>query len=408
MTEIEIKNPKTRLKALLNGYDGYLIPKNRLKSCDIFEKLILEKVGVIHSFFSKKYDEFVLVDIYHHILIPLSETIKLFAECKEKLTYQRIQFKYFFEEFRFSLEKENELCDIDYEVLKCVGIIVDKITSFNLSNENYLLKLNESVLSLKENIIKRQTLITALNSEYKQINDELSLYFREIKDKLVTPTTYESMFSLLKKYPNRILTYKEMFNCFRTYSSLYFVVHENISILSLYKISYTFVEQYEIFTSRLKSFTEKFTSICDEETECLHFLKERLSVLPDFAREKKLLNTFLQNAEAKASKKKRIESIYNKASVMFDAGLDMENRFNYIDAINFYNSSLFYDKDYSEAVDGLKRIEKKKLLISDFQNANKLFASAKFDKALEIYQKLISQNPDFEEAKIMISHLKKL
>lgn len=172
MAEIEIKSPKDRLKILIYGYEGYLTPESRLKTCKIYENFIHEKVLLMYDFFSKKYDESAHQVNQVRLLGPLADTLKLFSECKEKLNYQLPLLKYFLEEYKLDSLKTEIFYQNDFEILKNISSIVDKITSLNFSSEEIINQLNHSVSNLKTSIFKRIDTIIFLNSELKEKADE--------------------------------------------------------------------------------------------------------------------------------------------------------------------------------------------------------------------------------------------
>lgn len=408
MADIEIKNPKDRLKILINGYEGYLTPKSRLKTCDIYESFISEKVLLMYNFFSKKYDEMVHHGNQVHLLVPLADTLKLFSDCKEKLNDQRSLLKYFFEEFKLDYLKTEVLYQNDFEILKNISLIVDKITSLNFSSQETIFELNQCVSNFKTSIFKRIDAVIFLNSDLKERADQLALLLHEIKNNKATAATYEGLYALLSRYPDRWVFYKEILLCYKIYSSQYLIFRENVLQPSLYRGSLLFIEQYELFIGKLRDFISQAERTTEDEELCYQEIQDKMSGFPDFEKERKQFQNALKLAEAKSAKRKVMSDYINKSSVFCEMAELLEDQMQYSEAIGFYKAAINNDAENKDAIQALARCNNRVQLYSEFQKANRFLAQGQYDKALDLYNQILSKDPDLETVKLIRVKVNKL
>lgn len=403
------KSPRSKLALLINGYEGYVTPKMRVKSSEIFEKFLIDRVTLIHKFLEKKYDEFSKNANMHSLMFPLSRTIKIFIDCKKQLQFSKEQLQYFYQELRIARDKENKLYELDYVILKDVSSVVDKITTFNLVSPAYLLKFNEVVLRLKDNLAKRHDYVYKMNEELQSIIEKLHIPLREIAERQATLETYDELQSLLYKNSFRYQSYRDIMECFRKHAPEYFDIDDNIPVLNVYQDSLLFLEKFEWFQQRLINFLNKANPQTDEEKEEFNHLQERCKYFPDFSRQKNLLMSALRTAEEKATHRKVLETKVKKANILYEIGYELETKMIYPMAIEFYSYAYRVDSKYAEAQKAVARCTKKSSQVSDFQKATQMFLSGELAKAKTLYEKIINNVSELEpEVSSMISRIESL
>ena len=380
----------------MRGIAVLLFGSNRMRSIINF--------FLIQNFLEKKYEEFVQGSSYT-LLFPLSETIKLFAECKKHLEEDRRHIAQFLEEFRLDSAREKKLYEIDFLLLKTLGVLVDKITNFNMSVENNFSSLNEVANALRSLLIKRKEVIVQINEEIKSIREGLAACIREIREKTATVKTYEKINAYLDQYPERVVSYRDVVYCFRDSVSQYLNVNESTPLISLITDAIMFLEKYESFCEHVKQFIETFHPLFSEEEVCLNDLRDKIKFVPDFPREKNILTGILKKVEHKSDRLKRAGIVLGKAGEYCSYGIELEDMIDYDAAIEFYNSALKHDSKYAEAQEGIQRCQRKKSQLIDFFKANRLFAQGDLEKAAALYGKILQKVPEFEKAKKMLGYL---
>ncbi|MBN2143332.1 MAG: hypothetical protein JW774_01790 [Candidatus Aureabacteria bacterium] len=400
----EMISQRARLCTLINGYEGYTSPSFRIKSYETYHKFLFDKITLIQNYLEKKYEEFVQESSYA-FLFPLSEVIKLFSECKKNLEWDRRNVILFLEEFRLDSGREKNLYEIDFLLLKTIGLIVDKISNFQAVMENNLSSLNELANALRSLLIKRKEIFFQINEEIKNIHEQLSVSIRDIREKNTTVKTYDKIEQVLDQYPERIMSYRDLMYCFRDSVAQFLNVNETTPLPSLISDAILFLEKYESFYIRLIRFLESFESSSPEEDFCVNDLREKIKYIPDFQREKTILASILKKVEHKSDRLKKAGIVLGKAAEFCSYGIDLEDMMDFDAAIEFYYSALKHDSKSIEAMEGIQRCQRKKSQLSDFLKANRFFAQGELDKAASLYGKILQKVPEFEKAKKMMGYL---
>jgi tetratricopeptide (TPR) repeat protein len=229
---------------------------------------------------------------------------------------------------------------------------------------------------------------------------------REIKERNATSATYVKLVELLDQKPDRVSTYRDIFQCFWASSSLYLNVNENTPILSMITDAMLFIESYELFSERIKKFLEEFKTKSPEEFQHVEDIRDKMRYLPDFAREKNFLKTTFRKAEEKGNRLKKSGIVLDKAMEMHSYGIELEEIMDLDGAMQFYSASLQVDPKFTEASEGIQRCQKMKTQLPDFLKANRFFAAGANDKAIALYEKVLLKAPEFEKAKKMLGYLK--
>lgn len=408
MADMEIKNPKDRLRVLIYGYEGYLTPESRLKTCNIYEGFIYEKVLLMQNFFSKKYDDMVQQVKEGSLSMAMAETLKLFSECRERLDYHLPVLKYFLEESKLDTVKTEILCQNDFEILKNISLIVDKITSLDFISQENIFQLNRCVSNFKTSILKRIDTIVFLNSELKERADDLALLLHEIRNKKATVATYEALDVLLSKYPDCWNFYKEILVCFKNYFSQYLILKDTDIQSDFLKASLFFIDRYEAFIWKLKNFISKAECVTGDEKQCRQDILGKMSGIPDFQKERVQIQILLESTESQSAKNKVMPDSIHKSSVFCDIAEFFEHQMLYGEAMEFYQAAIKNNVGNKNAVKALTRCHNRVQWYGEFQKANSFLVQGKYDKALDLYNQILSRDPDLEPVKLLKVKVNKL
>lgn len=401
----EAEQLKGRLWRLIDGYAGYATPGTRTRTCEVFESFLAEKVILVHSFLDKKFREYSSNKETRDLLLPLSESLKILSESTPLLEYDRKKLFHFFEEFRIPKEREEKLYFTDFDLLKKLGQTVDQICSVHLAADNKFIDLNENLAGLKEHLSTRHQDINELGEILKRRFEEHGMILRYIRNRKANVQTYDNLKVYLDKYSDHLFSMRETLDCFRNSSSNFLNLSGNLPMISLYKEALLFLDQYEKLIHRLNKFLEGYDINSPEEDACIDDMKKRISLCPDFKKERLFLLTSIKRIEDRKAMLKMGAGNIQKAETLFESGRELEKKLDLDGALNFYQSALKVDPELEGCIQAVERCNLKKKFVDDFQKANKMFASGSLADAKSLYQKILKKVPDFEEASEMLNRI---
>ncbi|MBN1521453.1 MAG: hypothetical protein JW928_02880 [Candidatus Aureabacteria bacterium] len=397
-----------KLSTLIEGYQGYRSPKQRIATAELFEAFLCEKLKTILKIIEERYNDLINEKKNLNLLIPLSNMIKNLTDSFHYATYERSQRLFFLHEYKFFWpDIEENLCKIDYTILQYISMLVDKISRFEEESKTRFEDFSAIILMFRDKLSDRKKFIYGINEKLVPVNQLLHSSINDLRERHISELTFKNISKAIELFPDRINTYMDLFQAIYRYSSYYLRVNENIPLMDFFETAKLFISKYKQYINLLQQFLKRVRFETDDEKECEAYLQERIIKAPDFEKLLETLEYAHHAAEKKQAQRKEKEEIIRKATVEYQRGLKFEKELRFVEAIALYQITLSIDDKYPEAIEGTERCKKKQKALPAFIKAQKKIYLGQISRAVSLLRKVLKKAPEFEEARAILEKLEK-